>query len=198
MEQTLHEKLIYIQQHLNVPKTLKNTFGGYLYRSAELIIDAAKPFLEELSLSLTFTDDVMCVGGKNYIKSTAILSDGISFIEKNGLAQEPNEQKGMSASQLTGNASSYARKYALNGLFAIDDGKDADSTKPSKEKPLEVITVAQMQSLKPLIDKIAGIETVAGSEDIKKELAKDTEGLPEAQKNFLRNAFSNKVKELKK
>lgn len=120
-------KLSWIQNNLNAPKNRKNTFGGYTYRSAEDILDAVKPLLYKSKLALTVSDNIVAIGNAVYIKATARLTDGINVIENTAFAREEYNKKGMDAAQMTGSASSYARKYALNGLFAIDDNKDADT-----------------------------------------------------------------------
>lgn len=123
-------KLMTIQQTLNAPKNLFNRHGGYSYRSCESILEAVKPLLKENGMVLTISDEVVNVGSKNYIKATARLIEvetGEVFTTA-AFAREAETRKGMDDSQLTGATSSYARKYALNGLFAIDDNKDADAT----------------------------------------------------------------------
>jgi hypothetical protein len=124
------QRLIDIQQRLNAPKNLYNSFGGYAYRSCEGILEAVKPLLNENELTLVLTDTVENIGNFNYIKATATLisSQGDVLKEVSAYAREEESKKGMDASQITGAASSYARKYALNGLFLIDDTKDADAT----------------------------------------------------------------------
>lgn len=123
------EKLIKIQQELKVPKNNRNTFGNYNYRSCEDIVEEAKPLCHREGFSLILTDEVVEVGGRVYVKATAKLLNGetLAFTAE-GWAREAEVQKGMNEAQITGSASSYARKYALNGLFAIDDTKDADAT----------------------------------------------------------------------
>ena len=141
------DKLLKIQQQLKVPKDLYNKFGNYSYRSCETILEALKPLLKEEKATLTISDEVIEVGGSVYVKATATLSstEGKS-VSTTAYAREATEQKGMSSSQITGAASSYARKYALNGLFCIDDTKDADATNvhgnkhddtDQSEKPLQ-------------------------------------------------------------
>lgn len=123
------EKLIRIQTAIKVPKSLYNKFGDFYYRNAEGICEAAKPFLESEKLSLTLSDEIIDVGGRIYIKATASLRDaetGEAF-EVSAFAREAQAKRGMDDSQITGTASSYARKYALNGLFLLDDSKDADT-----------------------------------------------------------------------
>lgn len=126
---SLIEKLMKIQTQLKAPKNLYNSFGKYRYRNAEGICEAVKPYLEKNNVSLTLSDDIVCVGERIYVKATAELKDCESkeSIEATAYARESAEKKGMDDSQITGTASSYARKYALNGLFLLDDTKDADS-----------------------------------------------------------------------
>lgn len=122
----INEILHQIQISLSVPKTRYNKFGNYNYRNAEDIVDAIKSFLPD-GIYLLLSDEVVMLGNRFYIKATASLESKEGKLLAYGWAREPEEQKGMSAGQVTGASSSYARKYALNGLFAIDDGVDADS-----------------------------------------------------------------------
>ena len=131
MEQALcsvHEKLNEIQVNLNAPKNQFNSFGKYKYRSAEDILEGLKVLLKSTGCSLVVSDDIVMVGNRIYVKATATLyaSDG-SNVSNSAFARESEDKKGMDSAQVTGATSSYARKYALNGLFAIDDTKDADS-----------------------------------------------------------------------
>lgn len=124
------ENLVKIQNELKVPKTNVNAFGKYKYRSAEDILEAVKPILLKYNATLTLSDEILAIGNKVFLKATAKLNETICY----GYA-ELAEHKGMSAEQATGTASSYARKYALNGLFLIDETEsDADSQKPT-DKP---------------------------------------------------------------
>ena len=141
-----------IQQQLKAPKNQHNQFGNYKYRSAEDIIDAVKKLICPDGWFLNLTDELVCVGNSNYIKATAtiikIIDSGAYPYNKIefsavGWAREEQTRKGMDASQITGAASSYARKYALNGLFAIDDTKDADSM-PAKEDLIVNDPVAEL------------------------------------------------------
>lgn len=126
------KKLVAVQAALKAPKGQFNKFGGYKYRSCEDILEAVKPLLLEQGLQLTITDEPVEVGGRIYIKATATITDGSETVTVSGYAREAESKKGQDESQITGSASSYARKYALNGLFLIDDTKDADAT---NEKP---------------------------------------------------------------
>lgn len=128
------EELVKIQSELKAPKNNYNSFGKYKYRSAEGILEAVKPLLKENGCYLTLSDDVQEVGGRIYIKATArITNKDQQHVEVSAYAREEETKKGMDASQITGTASSYARKYALNGLFAIDDTKDADALNTSDD-----------------------------------------------------------------
>ena len=126
----VREKLAAVQKVLKAPKNQYNSFGKYSYRSCEDILEAAKPLCIENGLILTISDDIVAVGERYYIKATAAVTDvkDGERVECSGIAREAEERKGMDSSQVTGSTSSYARKYALNGLFSIDDTKDADAT----------------------------------------------------------------------
>ena len=128
------KELQIIQSKLKAPKGNYNSFGKYKYRSAEDILEAVKPLLNEENCVLTLSDEIVQVGDRYYIKATCTLvnSDG-QIVETSAFAREEETKKGMDASQITGTASSYARKYALNGLFCIDDTKDADALNTSAE-----------------------------------------------------------------
>ena len=129
----MKEKLLEIQQKLKAPKNQKNSFGGYNYRSCEDILEAVKPLLKEQGLLLRLDDELVQIGERYYIKATAIISDGKEEIRNTSYAREEETKKGMDGSQITGASSSYARKYALNGLFLIDDVKDSDTTNTGVE-----------------------------------------------------------------
>lgn len=122
------DKLKLIQSDLVAPKNLENKFGNYRYRSAEGILEAVKPLLSAVGAILTVSDEMVEVGGRIYVKATATFTADGESISTTAFAREPESRKGMDESQITGACSSYARKYALNGLFCIDDTKDADAT----------------------------------------------------------------------
>lgn len=123
------KELIAIQSELKAPKSQFNKFGGYKYRKAEDILEAVKPLLAKQKCTLTITDDVVLIGNRIYVKATAtIKNEKGEFETTTGWAREEETKKGMDGSQITGASSSYARKYALNGLFAIDDNADSDAT----------------------------------------------------------------------
>lgn len=140
---SLREKLMHIQHELKAPKNLRNNFGGYNYRNAESILEALKPLLVKYGATVTITDTIEDIGGRIYVKATATIWDNTAAevkietsgmtmcetgkIEVNAYAREAETKKGMDEAQITGATSSYARKYALNGLFLLDDTEDVDS-----------------------------------------------------------------------
>lgn len=126
----VREKLAAVQKVLKAPKNQYNSFGKYSYRSCEDILEAAKPLCVDNGLVLTISDEITLVGNRVYVKATATVADTESgeAISVSGMAREAEDKKGMDPAQLTGATSSYARKYALGGLFALDDTKDADAT----------------------------------------------------------------------
>lgn len=125
---SIYSALNYIQSNLKAPKGQFNSFGKYHYRSCEDILEGVKPHLKETNTCLVISDEIVTIGEHNYIKATATLygADG-GAVANSAFAKEPLDKKGMDPSQITGATSSYARKYALNGLFCIDDTKDADT-----------------------------------------------------------------------
>lgn len=139
----LQEKLATIQQELNVPKENFNDFGKYEYRSCEDILQALKPILNGAVILLT--DEIVQIGERYYVQATATLAEGEESISTKAYAREEETKKGMDGSQITGSASSYARKYALNGLFAIDDTKDSDTTNTHDKDKQPPQTPKQLQ-----------------------------------------------------
>lgn len=138
---TLQQKLIEIQAELKAPKSQFNKFGGYNYRNCEDILEAVKPLCAKHEIVPLLSDEIVMIGDRFYVKATAKVTDGKEEIATTAFARESKDKKGMDESQITGSASSYARKYALNGLFCIDDTKDADfmdnsqSNKQQQPKP---------------------------------------------------------------
>lgn len=128
----LTQKLLYIQQNLKVPKNQRNKFGDFNYRSCEDILEAVKPLLKETKTVLLISDDIQIRGDRFYVVATAVLMDTESgeTIKNPACAREADSKPKMDAAQLTGSSSTYARKYALNGLFCIDDSKDPDMAEP--------------------------------------------------------------------
>lgn len=138
------KELITIQSELKAPKSQFNKFGGYKYRKAEDILEAVKPLLNKQKCTLTITDDIVMVGNRIYVKATAtIKNEKGEFETTTGWAREEETKKGMDGSQITGASSSYARKYALNGLFAIDDNADSDTTNDGQHQAAQQQTQTQ-------------------------------------------------------
>lgn len=138
------KELIAIQSELKAPKSQFNKFGGYKYRKAEDILEAVKPLLNKQKCTLIITDDVVLIGNRIYVKATATIKNEKGECETtNGWAREEETKKGMDGSQITGASSSYARKYALNGLFAIDDNADSDTTNDGQHQEAQQQTQTQ-------------------------------------------------------
>lgn len=164
----IYQKLIEIQNELKAPKSLFNKFGKYNYRSAEIILEAVKPVNKKYGCVLILSDEIEMIGTRFYVHATATLVDieNGESIKATAFAREEETKKGMDASQVTGTASSYARKYALNGLYNIDDTKDADTdefndqtnqeNKPQAAPPQKV-NETQLKTLRELMEK-AGVE----------------------------------------
>ena len=154
------KKLSKVQSELKAPKDLFNKFGGYSYRSAEGIMEAVKPLLAREGLILTVCDDIVLVGERYYVKATATITDGVNSLSNSAFAREAGEKKGQDDRQITGATSSYARKYALNGLLCIDDTKDADATnthgktEPTPPKKKELTAEEKAAEIKKKVDEM--------------------------------------------
>lgn len=153
------KKLFDIQQELKVPKNQRNTFGNYNFRNCEDIMEASKPICAKHNCLLTCTDELIQIGERYYVKAIATLFDIDSeeSINTSACAREEEVKKGMDASQITGASSSYARKYALNGLLQLDDNKDADTNeykKQQEDKQIKMITDEQIKLLHTLLTKL--------------------------------------------
>lgn len=143
MSKEFYARLAEIQRTLNAPKNQYNSFGKYKYRSCEDILEGVKPLLNGLFLSIS--DEVVLIGDRYYVKATATITDGDSSHTATALAREEESKKGMDSAQVTGATSSYARKYCLNGLFGIDDSKDADTDEHKNQQQ----TAKPQQQSKP-------------------------------------------------
>jgi len=152
--QIVNEKLSEIQKSLKAPKGQFNSFGKYKYRNCEDILEALKPLLG--TMTVTVSDSIKQVGERIYIEATARFGNGDHFISNTAFAREPISQKGMNEAQITGSSSSYARKYALNGLFCIDDNKDPDTQPPPSNNN------KNNTGSKPTFNLTKEIETLAG------------------------------------
>lgn len=172
-----------IQKQLKAPKNQRNEFGKYNYRSCEDILEAVKQLLPE-GYVVMISDKVINIGERYYIEATVSFSDGKDTVTTTALAREATKQTGMNDSQLTGSTSSYARKYALNGLFCIDDTKDSDfsnthsqsQSRPLASKPMKIHSANQIQSPDDQIwVKLKGLIGLAGQDEYKK--IKEEKGL---------------------
>ena len=164
----INRKLITIQQSLKAPKTQFNEFGNFKYRNAEDILDAVKPLLAQEGLSLVLSDQMEYIGERYYIKATAVLSDGEEEVTATAYAREDENRAGMSESQVTGCSSSYARKYALAGLFCLNDEKDSDAYDNGKKEQRN--TVAPKQNNLEILRGFCSQEKAKGTntEELKK------------------------------
>ncbi len=169
---TFQQKVVAVQSELKAPKGQYNSFGKYNYRSCEDILEGVKPLLAKHGLVLTIQDHIELIGDRYYVRATAMITDGSEDISSTAYARESLDKKGMDASQVTGATSSYARKYALNGLLAIDDTKDADSV---EDKPLPQNTAYNWKTLKARAVQ-GGVTEEALKDYLKNELkVKNTE-----------------------
>ena len=200
-KKNLTEKLINAQAELKAPKGQYNSFGKYKYRSAEDILEGVKPVNAKYGLLLHLSDEPVYIGERHYIKATATITDGADTMVVTAYARESANRKGQDESQITGTASSYARKYALNGLYLIDDTKDADTdeyqnqnnnrqqnTKMASEKQLGLLhykskELADLHSMGHDELKVKlGIKTGMSEIDFKQVLKRVTDGIEKAQK----------------
>lgn len=158
---SIHSKLIEIQQTLKVQKTQLNKHGNFMYRTCEGILEAVKPLLKEHELILIISDEIIPCAPRFYVEATVILSDGSDKIIAKAYARDAEEQKGFVAAQLTGSASSYARKYALQGMFLIDDGAGSDIDSQSKnDTGADTLTDEQIEEIQNLIETAGVTETL--------------------------------------
>lgn len=163
-----------IQAKVKAPKNQTNDFGKYKYRSCEDIVEAVKPIINPLGFWLIISDSIELVGNRFYIKATATLTNGTESYSTSAFAREEETKKGMDGAQVTGSASSYARKYALNGLFAIDDTKDSDHSNKGEESKKEEKKLPELKEGTPLYQKVVARLKEAGViEDITKNYTVD-------------------------
>ena len=195
----IHQALANIQKNLKAPKGQFNKFANFKYRSCEDILEAVKPLLG--TLYLTISDKIVVVDARYYVRATAKLSDGKESIENVAYARESLSKKGMDESQITGATSSYARKYALNGLFAIDDTRDADTREPASSpavKADKLLTNKDMKDIAGFLQEINNAKTMAELNKIGVRI-KTAEKVGKHNKNqltLLREAYASKSKKL--
>lgn len=168
---TIREKLLVVQTELNAPKNRMNKFGGYSYRSCEDILEALKPILKKVKAVIKLTDNIIMIGDRIYVNATAWFVDTESdeTISADAFAREPAEKKGMDAAQVTGTASSYARKYALNGLLAIDDAKDPDTDEYKVEQDAKAEKAAKTVAIKKKKEEVdsTDLDAMISNEELK-------------------------------
>ena len=183
----IYRKLSEIQVKLKATKDLYNSFGRYSYRSAESILEAMKPLLDEYKVALVINDDIVMIGERYYVKATARLIDGETgeHVEATAFAREDESKKGQDLSQLTGSTSSYARKYAMNGLLAIDDNKDSDDLNKHGKDTIKVnmtpaLSEAQLKRLYAIGNK-AGIKKEVLDSTVKKSFGCEPRNMTKEQ-----------------
>lgn len=184
MSKEFYARLAEIQRTLNAPKNQYNSFGKYKYRSCEDILEGVKPLLGGLFLSIS--DEIVPVGDRYYVRATASITDGETTHTATAMAREEESKKGMDAAQVTGATSSYARKYCLNGLFGIDDSKDADT---NEHRQQQTSAPAQSKPKPKPADILAAFSEAAlnktNPDDLKQSFAKAwkmLDGTPEQAK----------------
>ena len=197
----VYEKLMTVQTKLRAPKGQYNSFGRYSYRSCEDILEALKPLLAEVGAIVNISDEVKLIGDRFYVEATAMFLDcetGDSVVAR-ASAREDETKKGMDLAQVTGSVSSYARKYALNGLFAIDDNKDSDATnthgkdiKPNMT-PVSGLTEAQLKRLYAIGNK-AGFKKDVVEATVKKMFGCEPKDMTKDQYNTVCERLEKKVK----
>ena len=193
----IYTKLATIQKKLKCEKSQYNSFGKYKYRSCEDILKAVKPLLDETKTVLTLSDELVAIGERYYVKATATLLDteeskDVPFISTTAYAREEDTKKGMDGSQITGTASSYARKYALGGLFDIDDGIDSDVTNTGEAKTARAKTSVQQKSK---IDFDAIDERIKNAETVD-EVRKIYAGVPKPLQKYFEEKCKNRAIEI--
>ena len=186
MGNSVYMKLIEVQSKLKAPKSCYNKFGNYAYRNCEDILEALKPILSEVKAVVNISDEVVLVGERYYIKATVKFIDAETgeVVEASAMAREEENKKGMDSSQLTGSTSSYARKYALNGLFAIDDTKDSDTTNThgKEDSKSNVITLTDKQLNRMYaIAKVGGYDKVRVDRLINQKYSKKANEMTKAE-----------------
>jgi len=188
-----------IQAMVKAPKNQFNSFGKYAYRSAEDIVEAVKPIINPLGFHLTLSDEVILVGERYYIKSTASISNGTLTFSASAFAREELDKKGMDTAQISGSTGSYSRKYALNGLFALDDTKDPDATNThGKEQKKVQNEVPKAIEPKIELNEFQEIQTIVNASSSMGELSQLWADLEDYYKVIpsVKDLFTNRKKQL--
>lgn len=186
-QENIHQLLSHIQRTLKAPKNQWNSYGKYSYRNKEDILNAVKSLLSD-DQTITVTDDLVMIGERYYIKAVACLRSGDDSIFTTGFAREQEIKKGMDASQITGSTSTYAGKYALNNLFAIDDTKDADATNEGAEDEIDALA----EKLQDIVKSGDWGEAALADHDIKIEVWRDAWGKLDSHKKGQFNKLIDK------
>lgn len=196
---TIYEKLQEIQQELKVPKAQKNTFGNYMYRSCEDILEKLKPLESKHGVVLILSDDVMAVGDRLFVKATATLRDVKTDeqIQTSAFAMHSIEKKGMDDSQMSGTASSYARKYACNALFLLDDTKDADTNEFQKQTASSKPSNGTRLNFDEVRETLDAIDDIKSVDEYGDELKKKHPMMTKAQADAISKMFNKRREELK-
>ena len=193
--ESIYKQLEVVQKTLKAPKGQFNAFAKYRYRSCEDILEAIKPLLKDMVL--TISDELVNIGDRYYIKATACLSNGEKSLCVNGYAREEESKKGMDGSQITGAASSYARKYALNGLFLIDDSKDSDHTNVGKGEPEtdRALNIAELTQITNYLDNygVDQVKFLKYVSSITKTEINGVEGIPASKFDMLIKMLKQKA-----
>ena len=194
--ENIFQFLARVQQELKVPKKHFNKFGDFHYRSCEDILEAIKPLLGEYAI--VFQDDIEIIVERYYIKSTATLINGDQTVSTSAYAREPLNKTKMDEAQVTGASSSYARKYTLNALFAIDDAQDADTQKPEVKKAKKVISDQDMKAIADLLGDITNAKNQEQLEEVGEQIKQQAEDkkVSANQLTILRKTYDSKMKKL--
>lgn len=187
----LNKALVKVQSELKAPKGQYNNFGKYAYRSAEDILEAVKPLLAKNNLSMLITDEVKEVGGMTFVNATVVVTDGTDSVQASAQAGIDPSRKGMDIAQSFGSSSSYARKYALNGMFLIDDTKDADATNThgnskAPVRPAQKSSTGDTNTFQKAVDYIKAAKNKSAKETaFKQVIAKYGDSWSDKQKEAL-------------
>lgn len=193
----IYTKLATIQKKLKCEKSQYNSFGKYKYRSCEDILKAVKPLLDETKTVLTLSDELVAIGERYYVKATATLLDteeskDVPFISTTAYAREEERKKGMDGSQITGTASSYARKYALGGLFDIDDGIDSDTTNTGETETARAKTSVQAKSKIDFDEIDKRISSAETADEVRKIYA----GVPKPLQKYFEEKCKDRIMDI--
>lgn len=198
---TIYNKLLAVQVELKAPKSQYNSFGKYKYRNCEDILESLKPILEKVRATVIISDEIVNIADRFYVKATAKIVDVDTgdYVEVSAFAREDENKKGMDSSQITGSTSSYARKYALNGLFAIDDNKDADTlnrngtTTNNAKVYLSEDLKNQINARILLYSKLTNVPVAEVTKELSQLIKKDLKYIDDTEANILLESLNKKI-----